>query len=199
MPQATIRQVILLGISHHIQRGDWTVPEEEVNNFRAQVRNLALFHQVSGIAEEMSLEAMQIWKANEILWRRGKRWSQDDEKSAVIEELQCVPLPSIPEKVAQDLGLPYAACDPDSAEKRARGIHELDGYLLNPDLRDPDDHGNPEDLWRTVDFPLREAIWIERILKFDCWPVLYLCGKEHVEGFARRLDSHGIKVQIVDD
>ncbi len=197
--RVTKYQVVLRGISHPVQRGDWTVPQEEVELFRAQVRSLALKNKVSGIAEEMSLEAMQISKANEILDQRGRKYFRDDERMAIVQELQGVPLPSIPEKVAQDLGIPYAACNPDSVEQKARGIRSADSYHFDLILNKTDDPIDPEDRWRAEAFPLREEIWIERLLKFDCWPVLFLCGKEHVEGFASRLQNHGIEVEILGD
>ena len=193
------RQVVLWGISHPAQRGDWTVSQKEIELFSAQIRNLAIIHKVSGIAEEMSLEAMQTWKATEILAQQGKRYFQENERMAIIHDLQGIPLPSITEKAARDIGIQYAACDPDSVEQKARGIRAADLYHFDLILNKTDDLRDPEDRWRAETFPQREEIWIEHLIKFDCWPVLFLCGKEHVEGFARRLQSHGIGVEVLGD
>ena len=40
----------------------------------------------------------------------------------------------------------------------------------------------------------REAVWLERIIAMDVWPLLFICGANHFEPFAKLLESSDIRV-----
>jgi len=43
---------------------------------------------------------------------------------------------------------------------------------------------------------MREKLWLERLLAFNSWPLLFICGAKHVQGFRRLLEQNGIEVVI---
>lgn len=44
---------------------------------------------------------------------------------------------------------------------------------------------------------VRERVWIARILNADLWPVLFICGSEHVVSVARLLHRFWLSVKII--
>jgi len=45
-------------------------------------------------------------------------------------------------------------------------------------------------------YRMREKLWLERLLAFNSWPLLFICGAKHVQGFRRLLEQNGIEVVI---
>ena len=43
----------------------------------------------------------------------------------------------------------------------------------------------------------REQYWLDRILELDCWPVLFICGANHVESFGSKLRASGLSAKVL--
>lgn len=169
--------VVLWGVCHHLQRGYWVLPPADVGAFLALVCSRASHHGVVAIAEEMSRDAMQLTVAIAMNPRGVSN-------AFINKYLQGVSLPSIPEQAAHFLGLGYRACDPGTEERRRLGIPECADDPTDPEQQD----------CRAKNGCMREYYWLQCLKDFAQWPVLYLCGEEHIETFRKKLLSEGIKV-----
>jgi hypothetical protein len=74
-------------------------------------------------------------------------------------------------------GIEHRFCDPDSIEKQALGI-------------EVDPKKETESDWRK-----REQVWLSRIADCKLRRVLFVCGDNHYDAFARLLESNGFNVQ----
>ncbi len=120
---------------------------------------------------------------------------------AVAEELstealaQCGHAASIPMQAAKLEKVEHRFCDPDSAERvrlsicldellmRAQG--QLDG-LSEIDIasRIVSEHAK------------RERYWFAKIQALDQWPILFICGANHVGNFRALLEREGFTVTV---
>lgn len=48
------------------------------------------------------------------------------------------------------------------------------------------------------EFRKRETVWCDRLLSFDKWPVLFVCGANHVESFSSLLAERGLDVEVLE-
>ena len=103
---------------------------------------------------------------------------------------------SIPQRVAQELSLKHRLCDPNMEERGERGIFQ-EGYLraTNPSM--------PEEEIERQFFNgerRREQYWLDRLLtepKVE-WPVLFICGANHVDSFSKILNERGFTVKQIE-
>lgn len=94
-------------------------------------------------------------------------------------------------EVALKLGIPHKYCNSDAQEALKLG-HKP--YLYKkPSESDEDFYKRDFENERK-----REPGWIQKILEFNNWPLLFVCGSEHVESFKKLLSKNSIKVVIVD-
>jgi hypothetical protein len=78
---------------------------------------------------------------------------------------------SLPSQIAKELGLVHRYCDPDNPTRQEKGIS---GNLA------------------------REAYWRDQILSLGLFPVLFVCGANHVESFSAILCESMVSVEIID-
>lgn len=169
--------VVLWGVCHHLQRGYWELPPEDVEAFRDQLQSKASKHHVLAIAEEMSRDAMELTVSRAM--HAGSRW-----KAFAKRYLKGVSLPSIPQQAANNLRLQYRGCDPGIEERRRLGILEPAGDPTEPEQQS----------LKAKNGCMREYYWLQCLKNFSQWPVLFLCGEEHFETFQKKLLSEDIKV-----
>lgn len=162
------KRVLLLGTSHSVQMGVKTAAAEDIEAFKQGVKRLCEEHAAKGIAEEMSLEALAKWKS-----------SPD----------------TVAKKTALGLGLPHLYCDPTRQERSeicadAPEMRQDARKLLGlPELTDAE----LESLERTA-FDRREHEWLRRLQALDVWPILFICGSDHLPSFTEKATRAGIDV-----
>ncbi|AKH38458.1 MULTISPECIES: hypothetical protein [Nitrosomonas] len=140
----------------------------QVKNFGFEVflKNLCEMHEICSIAEEMSYESLM-----------------------AINHLA-----TIPQQLATKLGLEHRFCDPGQSERAKLGIaHIIDisskGFLSG--------WSETEIKKRIAESHVeRERYWMEQIQKLNQWPLLFVCGADHVESFRNILVQEDIKVCI---
>jgi hypothetical protein len=77
-------------------------------------------------------------------------------------------------ELAEEHALPHCLCDPNFAERDAlKTLNDNDGR--------------------------REDEWLRRILAFDHFPLMFVCGADHVNSFKKRCEMQTIKAEIVCD
>lgn len=163
--------VVLIGTRHSIQLG-----ESSPDLFKNVLREQCQSHKVKGVAEEIK---------------------QGDT--------------TIASALAAELHIPHSYADPDAKERMERGILnniEL-GLIMEYGDRFPEKNIWPETpssenlpqevlneyLKRTHDaYRMREQMWLENILSFDNWPLLFICGSKHFLEFSKLLKQNGVRV-----
>jgi len=163
--------VVLLGTAHTIQRG-----ENAPTLFRAVLMKEWEKHKVKAIAEEI-----------------------DNGLDTVASTL------------AADLSIEYLYADPDSNERFERGIQSdcrLDIVLEYSDRyseiaiwpKEPSKENLPAEVWNEYDkrtnesYRMREQVWLEKIVSFDKWPLLFICGAIHFQEFSKLLVATGYRL-----
>lgn len=96
---------------------------------------------------------------------------------------------------AKVLKLPHRMCDLDAEERKARHIHDPNTILAIAFAA-----GRPREMWdqlvRDQNYNPRETEWLSRVLAFNTWSCLFICGSHHVESFAEKLTAARVRVDI---
>ena len=122
---------------------------------------------MQAIAEELSQEAL------------AKTWKCDK---------------SLCHELAEAIGVSHQYCDLDTAQRSAAGVRagqdvEIDGIY---------NRWSPEKIEEELrkSHSIRERHWKEELLSLDEWPVIFVCGAEHVLPFQRLLEENGLSVDV---
>ena len=103
---------------------------------------------------------------------------------------------TIPMQVASVLQIPHRLCDPNSEQRDRLGIHQVSDirrqiFITNSNLSDS------EILKRLEESNARrERHWLEQLRTLNSWPVLFVCGADHVASFFRLASQEGIITEI---
>ena len=104
---------------------------------------------------------------------------------------------SVCEQIAHAMGIAHRYCDPDSRQRQALDIrHERDIRL------DAFFNGWETDERRLereirASYAARERYWLNQLTDLDCWPVLFVCGANHVEHFGCNIQSSNLHAEVV--
>jgi hypothetical protein len=101
---------------------------------------------------------------------------------------------SIAKRVADRKGLCHCYCDLDRDERQHHGIPSREEIELRFQ-RQPRQEIDRQ-LRLLLEDP-RERHWLMRLEEFGRWPVLFICGEEHVCWFAAKVRDSGRSVEIL--
>ena len=162
-----MRTVLLIGTSHEYQWPRAGPSGKGSEKFRSLVDATCWQNGVKALAEEMSLDALQLRGVSE----------------------------SICKQVADALGISHRYCDPSLEEQRARGIVVEDDIRLRGFFSGQD----PQQVEAEVraSSARRRQYWLEQLLELDSWPLVFVCGADHVEPFHALLQDSGILVRVL--
>ena len=162
MPEDPTPMVIVVGTSHSIQLGKNGASGEADEQFTAFLESICHRYRVRVVAEEMNTEALA-----------------ENKRST-----------SIPQRLATSLKLEHRFCDPNRSERIALGI------LQENDIRARAfGSGSSEaEIVACVaeSHQKRERYWLDQLRALDRWPVLFVCGADHVGSLATLLEREGI-------
>jgi len=88
--------------------------------------------------------------------------------------------------VAEELNITHKFCEPSRSQRLELGIPACGTAGLPKKEKLKSDQ-------------LRERFWLEQLRDFDNRPVLFVCGADHVDSFAKRLGDSGIGMEILCD
>lgn len=167
------RKVFLIGTHHTYQYGVGSsygggCTQEEESAFRRLVESTSRRLAVRGLAEELNEDGL----------------SEHSVTQSVLQQQ------------AAALGHPHCFCEPGRNERASLGIRqgndvEVTGWF----------NGWSEDEVKKrllAEFRKRETVWCDRLLAFDRWPVLFVCGADHVGTFSALLLERGLAVQVLE-
>lgn len=100
------------------------------------------------------------------------------------------------QKVSFDVCISHQFCDPDSTKRDELGVRDIN--LINSDcfLQGLSDELCQAEIRRN--HAIRELYWYGRLISSDTWPVIFVCGAEHVNPFSLLLEDKGIAVQVIE-
>lgn len=167
------RKVFIIGTHHTYQYGVGSTygdgcTKEEEFAFRHLVESAAAKFAARALAEELNEDGLS-------------------EHNVTLSVLQLQ---------AAALGLPHCFCEPGRAERAALGIQQGSEVEVTGWIR-----GWSQDEVKThllAQFHKRETVWCDRLLAFDKWPVLFVCGADHVDTFSSLLPERGMEAEVLE-
>jgi hypothetical protein len=102
---------------------------------------------------------------------------------------------SICEMVADELGLKYCMCDPDRTVRQTLGIRQENDIRLEGFHR----NWKPKTIQKKIseEYRKREEIWLIHVQSFCSYPVLFVCGANHVRSFSSLLESKSLRSEVL--
>ena len=102
---------------------------------------------------------------------------------------------SVPERIARSLRIEHRHCDPDRKTRAELGVmqeidirmSEFPRKLSERDVQDKLDSSHRA----------RENFWLRQLLDLNVWPVLFVCGANHVESFVELLRDRGLEPKLI--
>ncbi|EKO3425079.1 hypothetical protein KW460_05150 [Vibrio fluvialis] len=119
--------------------------------------------------------------------------------AAIAEEID--EKPSVLQRVAIEMGLSYLNIEPNAEERADLGIYSNLSMIEYEIFMEFDDHESPEALKETecrkqAGYRLREQEWFNRIKVLNVYPLLVVCGANHVDPFKALLQEKDYIVQV---
>lgn len=109
-----------------------------------------------------------------------------------LAEMNCTV--SIPMQVANALHIPHRFCDPNSKERVTLGIRQENDIRISAF---PSTLPESEVAARLAEsHAKRERYWLEQLRSLNFWPVLFVCGADHVTSFNHLLNQENIVAHI---
>ncbi len=103
---------------------------------------------------------------------------------------------SIPMQVANALQLPHRLCDPNREQRAKLEIRQENDIRMQA-WRTDSELSEPEIAELVAEsLAKRERYWLEQLRDFNVWPVLFVCGADHVPSFCQLLKQQGISVHV---
>ncbi len=171
--------IYILGTSHDYQCGgeklgrskheDKFCSRLEVTTFRNELRTICKSNNILRIAEEMTAHG------------RARRSVKK----------------TIGAKVARELEIEHH--EVDLSPKERKSISLTDAPLINViHVFNPADCGSRfRDSMEQLFADVRERVWAARIIEKPQWPVLFICGADHVDSFSKIITLLGFDQEIL--
>lgn len=137
------------------------------DEFRAFVGQVCAASKIRAIAEEMNFEAL----------------SQQHASHSVCEE------------IANAAGLTHRYCDLSNEQRKELHIRQENDIRIEGFFNNRDQERIERDV--RASHEIRERHWLRQLLELDYWPVLFICGANHIEHFHRALELSGLHGVVV--
>jgi hypothetical protein len=157
-------QIVLFGTSHSLQCGTDKYTSPQLKRFRSRIRQVCQAHKIALVAEEMSSDGLAHY---------GKTIT-------------------VVARLAGNLRIQHKFVDLTTAERANLGIDDgsLSAAAMHLGSGDSAKHLRDE-LVSRLSYPVRERCWLARILAFNVWPSLFICGAHHVGNMGCLIGSIG--------
>lgn len=213
------RKIVLIGTNHHYQKlgppfyleDPEDIRLEHAQDFQRYLLEVCPQYGIKTVAEEMNQQALdeakEKWKTRKkVLERKDPRvWLPDDLEGNKAKLKRCEEAlewhergMSIPQRVAKELSLKPLLCDPNRGQRTKLGIFEENDLKIQSFL-----NSNPpmpeDEIQRQVleGYRKRERYWFEQLqqeVSESKYPVLFICGKKHVDTFSKLLEEKDFNV-----
>ncbi len=97
--------------------------------------------------------------------------------------------------VADAMRIQHRYCDPSTQQRKELCIRQEQDIRCEAFFKGLGQEQTEREI--RASHEIRERYWLEQILSLDGWPVLFVCGANHMEAFRRMLEESKIHVDIV--
>ena len=164
--------IYLVGVNHGVQFVNKTSDDNVTGAFEEYLRAVCTQHGIQCIEEEMSIESLNKWGATRHICK----------------------------SIADELSIKHIFCDPDSNERKSRGIRsekEIRDELGYSQILSQSQVEKLDEVLKS-DWPLREEFWLEKVLEAKGAPILFVLGSSHVDSFSDLLTRNGIDFVVLE-
>lgn len=137
-------------------------------NLKGYLEELCRAFGVRAIAEEMSEEALSYSGASS----------------------------SVPQRAASAMRVSHRYCDPSRAERARLDIPQENEIRKQAFFSDEDPSEQRIEALIANANAKRELCWMKELVSLNKWPVLFVCGAEHVSSFSNLLAQQDISVHV---
>ena len=123
-------------------------------------------------------------------------WCEEEEALGIAEEMSDDALErhshcrrTVPQEAALELDLHHQHSDMDEKQREALKF-QMEAERMDPAREEI------RTLRNKLQDEIRERYWIKELIVWDCFPVLFVCGWEHVDSFREELERHGFETKI---
>jgi len=102
---------------------------------------------------------------------------------------------SLCEQIANAKGIAHRYCDPNNEQRQALGIRQENDIRYEAFRNDWDSDRLEQEIRAT--YAIRERYWLNQLLDLNCWPVLFVCGANHIKSFCNKLEANGLHADVV--
>ena len=102
---------------------------------------------------------------------------------------------SVPQHIAQSLELYHRHCDPDRETRMMLGIRQENDIRADGFLQSWAEEIIQEKI--EASHCIREQYWLQQLIAFDVWPVLFVCGADHSLALHSLMLKHGVQAQLI--
>ncbi len=154
--------------THHTYQYGVGCTQEKESAFRHLVRSAAQTLELGALAEELNEDGL----------------SEHNVRRSVLQQ------------EAAALGLPHCFCEPSRDERVALGVQQENDLRVQAWMNG----WSETDIQRRMldEFRKRETVWCDRLLKLDAWPVLMVCGANHVPSFSALLAERDMVGEVLE-
>lgn len=158
----------ILGTSHPLQCGSDEFTQESIIAFDAELRRLCESFKIRRIAEEMTIDGLARFNVAE----------------------------SVGQRVAKGIGIAHQPVDLTPQERI--GISIDDSVVIATVRRYHIFDGGPfREAFDDLADGIRERVWLVRMLSREEWPILFICGSDHVISVRRLWRRLGVDAKVV--
>jgi len=155
---------VVLGIDHKLQRRDVSCKDGMIFLFFSLLNSLTVKHSIVSIVEEFSVDAL----------------SEARIKTTTVQDF------------AASVSIAHSFCDPGIKDRIRLGIKQ-EGDILVDKFLDKENEVPMVSLLFDSDV-LREKFWLDVVLRFNKFPMLFICGESHVDSIANLFKNANISV-----
>lgn len=135
--------------------------EQESNAFAVYLKEQCQSLNIQTLAEEMCSDARQKWQIQQ----------------------------TVPQSVADELGISHTDCDPTEKERAVLGIQNEGLIKMNGLMHEEPEETVQENI--RAEYDKREWEWIRRLDQLQHERVLFVCGTDHSRSFAEKTVQRG--------
>ena len=197
------RKIVLIGTAHPYQTQG--CKPEDAEAFLGFLSQKCHQYSIKTVAEELNEQALEMTKKS--LEETKERLESKNSKGLALENLKWIKKvlerwegKSVAQKVAAELGLKELLfCEPDSEQRKLLGIE--DERLIELE-RDFERRISADEAKRRIreSRTKREHYWLKRLrekVPKSEYPVLFICGAEHVDTFSKLLEENDFNVTCI--
>jgi hypothetical protein len=122
--------------------------------------------------------------------------------NSLKEDVKELKVEIIAEELSEDVLARYNVSKLSSSAYQIAREYKIEHIFCDPTLSEREDLSIPAPPYtseenRKTDFQKRERFWLNKIIYLEDKPVVFICGRNHVESFGHLLEGNGFRVTVL--